>query len=163
MSSIEVTKCPKPKTSKLKSILCANTFGFLPFCFWHFFFLHFRQCPSIRKLGQSIDPFEVISHQSTPFSFLQCYYECKLNEQKDKELRGWTPKSCGNLINLNVLSTCESTSSVWLWSSSLNLCSFPFFQFSILKFELILSSRVEKGFGKLGQNLEVYIKIFPNP
>ncbi len=105
--------------------------AFFLFFFWHFFFLHFRQCPSIRKLGQSIDPFEVISHKFTPFSFLQCYCECKLNEQKDKELRGWTPKSCGNLITLNVLWTCESTSSVWLWSSSLNLCSFTFFQFSI--------------------------------
>jgi hypothetical protein len=47
-----------------------------------FFLFHSWWCLSIREPRQSIDPFEVMSHQSSPSSFLQSYCECRLNDQK---------------------------------------------------------------------------------
>lgn len=49
-----------------------------------FFLFHFWWCLSIREPKQSIDPFEVMSHQLLPPLFLQPYCECRLNDQKDE-------------------------------------------------------------------------------
>jgi hypothetical protein len=44
-----------------------------------------------------------------------------------------------------------------------NLGSSTFFQSTILSFETILNSKVEKGFGRIAENPSVYNKFFAKP
>ncbi len=110
-----------------------------------------------RAVGQSSDLFEVVFHELLPSSFLQCYCECWLNEQKDK-VGGWSANELReDSITLNAFSIVVLTPSVWfmIFWFDVNWCSSILFQFAIISFEAIMNFEVEKGFERIGQDPKV--------
>jgi len=135
-------------------------FSFFLFCFGCLFPFPFSQCPSIKVPRQSIDPFEAIFYQSSPFFIpLMLFCECILNEQKDKlvGVQGvvwgfiWLLWMC--FQQSNQLLMCD------MWSFSLLWICVHLLLFK--KKFVVLSFEVEKGLGRIGQNPKSLQHNFP--
>jgi hypothetical protein len=97
-----------------------------------------------------------MSHRLSSFSFLQCYCDYRLNEQKDKVgAQGvvWRFDSCECVLN-NYIDL------QYVMFDTLVCCEFVFiYFFSTCNYMFCSNSEMEKGFGKIGQNPKVYNKI----